>query len=410
MGLITAALSGVTSVLSDQWKEYFICVSMPDDILAVKGRKKRNGIASAPNDNIITNGSGIVVADGQCVLITQQGKVVDYCAEPGRYTYDISTEPSMFDGGILSDRARDVFDNMVKRFTYGGVAPQDQRVYYFNTKEIKGNKYGTPNPVPFRVVDERAGLDIDISLSCFGEYSYKITNPLLFYANVCGNMSSYYSKDELDGQMRTELLTALQPAFAKLSEQGIRYSSIPAHTFELADALNEVLSSKWRDLRGIEIVSFGISSLKARSEDEAMIKEMQRNAAFKDPTTAASYIVGSQGQAMKDAAKNAGGAAQAFVGVGMAGNMGGVSAQALYNMGAKQPEAPAPAPEAPAAPAKPTWTCPVCGETCDGNFCPTCGAPKPVRPSCAKCGWTPEGGKPVPNFCPNCGEPFAKKE
>ncbi|MBQ4371708.1 MAG: SPFH domain-containing protein, partial [Firmicutes bacterium] len=263
MGLITAALSGVTSVLSDQWKEYFICDSMPDDILAVKGRKKRNGIASAPNDNIITNGSGIVVADGQCVLITQQGKVVDYCAEPGRYTYDISTEPSMFDGGVLSDRARDVFDNMVKRFTYGGVAPQDQRVYYFNTKEIKGNKYGTPNPVPFRVVDERAGLDIDISLSCFGEYSYKITNPLLFYANVCGNMSSYYSKDELDGQMRTELLTALQPAFAKLSEQGIRYSSIPAHTFELADALNEVLSSKWRDLRGIEIVSFGISSLKA---------------------------------------------------------------------------------------------------------------------------------------------------
>ncbi|MBQ4506276.1 MAG: SPFH domain-containing protein [Firmicutes bacterium] len=400
MGFLLAAMGGATSVLMDQWKEYFICDSIPDDILVVKGRKKRSGLSSNVNDNIITNGSGIVVADGQCVLITQQGKVVDYCAEPGRYTYDISTEPSLFDGGVLSENVRNVFDNMVKRFTYGGDAPQDQRVYYFNTKEIVGNKYGTPSPVPFRVVDERAGIDIDISLACFGEYSFKITNPLLFYTNVCGNVANYYSKDELQNQMRTELLTALQPAFARLSQKGVRYSEVPAHTMELAEALNDELSSKWRDLRGIEIISFGISSLKAKAEDEAMIKEMQRNVAFKDPTTAASYLVGAQGAAMQEAAKNQNGAAAAFMGMNMAQGAGGVNAQGLYQMGAQQP-----AKAETAAPAAEGWTCPSCGTVSSGNFCPECGAPRPARQCrCKNCGFAVEGA--LPKFCPNCGAPF----
>ena len=400
MGFLLAARGGATSVLMDQWKEYFICDSIPDDILVVKGRKKRSGLSSNVNDNIITNGSGIVVADGQCVLITQQGKVVDYCAEPGRYTYDISTEPSLFDGGVLSENVRNVFDNMVKRFTYGGDAPQDQRVYYFNTKEIVGNKYGTPSPVPFRVVDERAGIDIDISLACFGEYSFKITNPLLFYTNVCGNVANYYSKDELQNQMRTELLTALQPAFARLSQKGVRYSEVPAHTMELAEALNDELSSKWRDLRGIEIISFGISSLKAKAEDEAMIKEMQRNVAFKDPTTAASYLVGAQGAAMQEAAKNQNGAAAAFMGMNMAQGAGGVNAQGLYQMGAQQP-----AKAETAAPAAEGWTCPSCGTVSSGNFCPECGAPRPARQCrCKNCGFAVEGA--LPKFCPNCGAPF----
>ena len=400
MGFLLAAMGGATSVLMDQLKEYFICDSIPDDILVVKGRKKRSGLSSNVNDNIITNGSGIVVADGQCVLITQQGKVVDYCAEPGRYTYDISTEPSLFDGGVLSENVRNVFDNMVKRFTYGGDAPQDQRVYYFNTKEIVGNKYGTPSPVPFRVVDERAGIDIDISLACFGEYSFKITNPLLFYTNVCGNVANYYSKDELQNQMRTELLTALQPAFARLSQKGVRYSEVPAHTMELAEALNDELSSKWRDLRGIEIISFGISSLKAKAEDEAMIKEMQRNVAFKDPTTAASYLVGAQGAAMQEAAKNQNGAAAAFMGMNMAQGAGGVNAQGLYQMGAQQP-----AKAETAAPAAEGWTCPSCGTVSSGNFCPECGAPRPARQCrCKNCGFAVEGA--LPKFCPNCGAPF----
>ena len=297
---------------------------------------------------------------------------MEVCAEPGEFLYDTSTEPSIF-SGKLGDGIGDVFRNIGKRFTFGGEAPKDQRVYYFNTKELVGNKYGTASPVPFRVVDQRAAIDIDVGIRCFGEYSYHIANPLLFYTNVCGNVSEDYDRSNLDSQLKTELLTALQPAFAKISEMGIRYSALPGHTIELADALNEALSAKWRDLRGIEVVSFGVSSVTANEEDEKMIKEMQRNAAFMDPTRAAAHLAGATGDAMKTAAGNPNGAVGAFMGMGMAGGMAGAQMGNLYQQGAQQQAA-----QAQAAPATAGWTC-SCGQTGNtGKFCANCGKPAPV--------------------------------
>ena len=435
MGLIKAALGAASGVLADQWKEYFYCEALPANVMAVKGKKKVSGRSSntSGSDNIISNGSVIAVADGQCMLIVEQGKVVDLCAEPGEYTYDSSTEPSVF-AGNLGSSILEVFKNVCKRFTFGGEAPKDQRIYYFNTKEMPGMKYGTPSPVPFRVVDNKIGLDVDIAIRCFGEYSVRISNPLLFYTNVCGNVIADYTVDRLEGQMKTELLTALQPAFARISEMGVRYSALPGHTSELADALNEELSGKWRDLRGIEIVSFGVSSVKASEEDEAMIKEAQRNAMYRDPTMAAATLVGAQAAAMQDAAKNEGGAAMAFMGMNMAQAAGGVNAQNLYQMGAQQQAAPA------AAPAKEGWKCAcgavntgnfcaqcgakkpeeipagswkcACGTICSGNFCPQCGAKKPAAAKfkCSKCGWEPEDPANPPKFCPNCGDPFTEED
>ncbi len=467
MGLIKAALGAAGGVLADQWKEYFYCEALPANILAVKGQKRTGSRSSNTrgSDNIISNGSIIAVANGQCMMIVEQGKVVDVCAEPGEYTYDMSTEPSIFCGD-LGENIQAVFANIGKRFTFGGEAPKDQRVYYFNTKELTGNKYGTPSPVPFRVVDQRAGIDIDIAIRCFGEYSYRITNPLLFYTNVCGNVEAGYDRSQLDGQLKTELLTALQPAFARISDMGIRYSALPGHTQELSDALNEVLSAKWRDLRGLEIVSLGVSSVKANEEDEQMIKEMQRNAAFMDPTRAAAHLVGAQASAMQSAASNQGaGAAMAFMGMNMAGGAGGMNAQSLYQMGQQQPQVQQPAP-APAAsnswicscgatatgkfcpecgakkpepkPAGDSWVCPGCGAAVTGKFCPECGTKKPepkpdgwVCPGCGtvnkgkfcaecgakkpagvpqykcdKCGWEPADPAHPPKFCPECGDPF----
>ena len=396
MGLIKAAMGAAGGVLADQWKEFFYCDAIPENVLAVKGRKKTGKRSSNTkgDDNVISNGSVIAVADGQCMLIVDQGKIVDMCAVSGEYTYDMSSEPSIFTGE-LGEGIKNVFNNMANRFTFGGEAPKDQRIYYFNTKELIGNKYGTPSPVPFRVVDQRAGIDIDVGIRCFGEYSYHISNPMLFYTNVCGNVSEEYTRDRLDSQLKTELLTALQPAFAKIGENGIRYSQLPGHTLELADALNEVLSKKWRDLRGIEIVSFGVSSVTADEEDEKMLKELQRNAAFMDPTRAAAHLVGSQGDAMKMAANNQGGAAMAFMGMNMAGQAGGMNAGNLFAMGQQQ------AAQQPAAPAAPAgWTC-ACGAVNTGKFCAECGQPKPASDewTCA-CGTVNKG-----KFCANCGTP-----
>ena len=398
MGLIKAAMGAAGGVLADQWKEFFYCDAIPENVLAVKGRKKTGKRSSNTkgDDNVISNGSVIAVADGQCMLIVDQGKIVDMCAAAGEYTYDMSSEPSIFTGE-LGEGIKNVFNNMANRFTFGGEAPKDQRIYYFNTKELIGNKYGTPSPVPFRVVDQRAGIDIDVGIRCFGEYSYHISNPMLFYTNVCGNVSEEYTRDRLDSQLKTELLTALQPAFAKIGENGIRYSQLPGHTLELADALNEVLSKKWRDLRGIEIVSFGVSSVTADEEDEKMLKELQRNAAFMDPTRAAAHLVGSQGDAMKMAANNQGGAAMAFMGMNMAGQAGGMNAGNLFAMGQQQ------AAQQPAAPAAPAgWTC-ACGHAGNtGKFCAECGQPKPAPAGEWRCAC---GAVNTGKFCAECGQP-----
>lgn len=447
MGLIKAAIGSVGGVLADQWKEFFYCESMSENVMVTKGQKRTGGRSSNTkgSDNIISNGSVIAVADGQCMMIVEQGKVAEICAEPGEFTYDTSTEPSIFSGD-LGTGIVESFKNMGKRFTFGGEPPKDQRVYYFNKKELIGNKYGTPSPVPFRVVDNNIGLDMDIAIRCFGEYSYRISDPLLFYTNVSGNVESEYRRETIDGQLKSELMTALQPAFAKISALGIRYSALPGHTMELADALNEVLSAKWRSLRGIEIVSFGVSSVKASEEDEKMIKELQRNATFRNPTMAAAHMVGAQAAAMQSAAANEGaGPAMAFMGMNMAGQAGGMNAQNLFAMGQQQqqqqqyqqPPQQTPATPAPPAPAAAGWTCTACGhQDNSGKFCMECGRPKPEQPEgwtcscgavnkgkfcaecgtpkpagvpqyqCDKCGWEPEDKTKPPKFCPECGDVF----
>ncbi len=398
MGLIKAGIGAVGGVLADQWKEFFYCDSIDKDVMVVKGSKRVGGRSSNTkgSDNIISNGSGIAVADGQCMIIVEQGKIVEICAEPGEFTYDSSTEPSIF-SGKLGDSIKESFKTIGKRFAYGGDTGKDQRVYYFNTKELVGNMFGTPNPVPFRVVDRNIGLDIDISVRCNGTYSYKISDPILFYTNVCGNVEREYTREEIDGQLKSEFLSALQPAFAKISDMGIRYSALPGHTMELSDAMNDVLTEKWVNLRGLSVVSVAINSITAPKEDEDMIKQLQRNAVMRDPTMAAATLVGAQAQAMQDAAKNEAGAMTGFMGMGMAMNAGGgMNAQNLFAMGQQQAaQQPAPANG---------WTC-ACGNTVSGNFCPNCGAKKP-EPKPAQDGWKCSCGATVSGkFCPECGSP-----
>ncbi len=424
MGLLKAGLGALSGVLADEWRDYFVCEAMDADTLVTKGTKKAGKRSSntKSDENIITNGSIIAIHEGQCMILVSQGKVTELCAEPGEFVYDNASSPSIFYGG-LGKGILESFKEIGKRFTFGGGVADDERVYFVNTKEIPSNKYGTPSPVPFRVVDANVGLDVDIAIRCHGEYSYKITDPIRFYTNVCGNVTNDYSRENIDGQLKTELLTVLQPAFAKISAMGIRYSALPGHTVELADALNELLSEKWKELRGIEVASFGVSSVKASEEDEDMIKELQRNAAFRNPNMAAAHLVGAQAEAMQSAAKNEGGmgAMGGFFGMNMAKDAGGAHVENLYALGqntgantgnngieehtwkcacgkenagkfcsecgAKRPE-------------KSTWTC-ACGKENDGKFCSECGAKRPESGT-----WTCAcGAENTGKFCSECGKP-----
>jgi membrane protease subunit (stomatin/prohibitin family) len=430
LGLIKAAVGAVGSVLADQWKEFFYCESIDVNMLAVKGKRREDPRSSNTKgpDNIISDGSSIAVADGQAMIIVEQGKIVEFCAEPGEFIYDTSTEPSIFNGTLsedikktfanigkrfgygevtydtstepsifnenLDEDIKKTFENIEKRFEYGGQKPKDQRIYYFNLKEIVSNKYGTPNPIPFRVVDKNIGLDADIAVRCNGEYSYKLTDPLLFYTNVCGNVDFAYHRDQIDGMLKSELLTALQPAFAKISDMGVRYSSLPGHTLELADALNEILSKKWAESRGLTISSFAINSVTASPEDENMIKELQRTAVIRNAGMAGATIVSAQADAMKTAAANPNGSMMGFWGMNAAMNAGS-NAGAFFNVDAQNKMQ-----FAQAAQQSDGWQC-ECGEVNKGKFCNECGKPRPIDESWkCDCGEVSKG-----NFCSECGKP-----
>ena len=384
MGFVSAIISAAGGTLSDQWKEYFYCDSLGSDVVCVKASRKSRGFGNRGNDKIISEGSVIAVADGQCAIVTEQGQVIDICAQPGEYRFDSSTQPSIFTGS-LSDGVKNTIAEIGKRFTFGGVPSTDQRIYYFNTKELTGMKYGTAAPVPFRVIDPRAGIDMDIRIKAFGEYSIRVTNPVLFYTNVCANQADRFCISEIESQLRSELLTALQPAFAAISETGIRYSQLPAHTLELTDLLNRQLSAKWKDLRGIEIVSFGMNSIKADAEDEKIIRDMQKDAAYVNPSLGAAALTGAQAQAIRDAANNTAGAMTGFMGMNAAMNAGGVNANALYQQASASHQG---------------WTCPQCGSINQGNFCSVCGTKNPANTAwkCPTCGSVNQG-----SFCSQCG-------
>ena len=455
MGLIKAAFGAAGSVLADQWKEYFYCDSLPETVLMAKGRKRvgKRSSNTKGSENVISNGSVISVADGQAMIIVEDGRIAEFTAEPGVFTYDASAEPSVFSGS-LGESIKASFKTFGRRIAFGGDVGRDQRVYYFNTKEIMGNKYGTPAPVPFRVVDPNIGLDLEASLRCNGEYSYRISDPIAFYKKLAGNTAGDYTRDMLDSQLKSQFLTCLQPAFARISEMGIRYSALPGHTLEISEAMDDALTKKWSGERGISIVSVSVNSVTIAPEDEAMIKELQKTAVFRNTAMGAAYTTMAQGEAMKAAAANENGAMMGFLGMGMAQQAGGVNATQLYRMAEQQQSAPASAakgwrcscgatatgrfcPECGSRKPEPkpagSWKC-SCGTIAEGKFCPECGAMRPEvgwtcscgavnkgkfcsecgarKPAaeplyaCDKCGWEPEDPKNPPRFCPECGDRF----
>ncbi len=443
MGLIKAGMGALGGTLADQWKEFFYCEAMDKDIMVTKGRKRTSSRSSNTkgNDNIISNGSVVAVADGQCMIIVDQGKVVEVCAEPGEFRYDTSTEPSIFTGS-LGTSIKETFGVIGRRFTFGGDTGKDQRVYYFNTRELVDNKFGTPNPIPFRVVDSKIGLDVDVSVRCSGVYSYRIADPLLFYTNVCGNVEDDYERSELDSQLKTEFISALQPAFGRLSDLELRPNQIVSHNTDLEAAMNTVLSAKWGELRGLKVVSIALGSVTLPPEDAEMIKQLQRTAVLQNPNMAGAALAGAQADAMKAAASNSAGAMTGFMGMGMAMNAGGgMNAQNLFAMGQQQaPQQPtAQQHQAPPPSQTDTWKC-SCGTVATGRFCPECGTAKPTRNNgwvcacgainkgrfcsdcgakkpetlplyrCDKCGWEPKDPAHPPKFCPECGDAFDEND
>ncbi|MCL2201463.1 MAG: SPFH domain-containing protein [Oscillospiraceae bacterium] len=434
MGLIRAIVGAAGGVLADQWVDFFSSDSMPNDVLMRQGTRPQQARSANTrgSENIISNGSKINVADGQCMIIVENGRIADFCAEPGQYTYDNTIQPSLLGGGLKDLGAS--FKQVGKRFLAGGAPTDQQFIFYINTKEIIGNKIGWGN-IPFRDSE----FQMTVRVQGFGQYSFRITDPLMFYTNIVGNHQGEYRRDQLTEQMKAEVISALQPALGKIAQQGIAYDMLINYPREIGKALDEEMSAEWSERRGIDVISLAMESVTVDAQSAKKIEQLQEARALSNPMLAAGRLVAGQATAMETAAANEGGAMGAFMGMGMAQNAGGMNAQNLFQMGAQQQQQvpqppPMPASPGPAAPATGTWTCSACGHagnpgrfcmecgakqpqaqaswTCScgtggntGNFCMECGTRRPAAASaaCSGCGWTaPEGSAP-PNFCPECG-------
>lgn len=411
MGLIKAGIGALGGTLADQWKEFFYCESLPNNVLMRKGEKRVSGRSSntKASDNVISNGSGVAVADGQAMIIVENGKIVEFCAEPGEFTYRTDLEPSIFTGK-LGDSIKATFKELGKRFTYGGEAAKDQRVYYFNTKEILDNKFGTANPIIFEVVNKRINMSRTVQIRCNGVYTYVISDPIKFYTRLCGNVDYEFTRDQIDGQLKVEFVDALQPALGALAEQELRPAQIPAKANELKTAMNDALRQEWIENRGISVGKIALNPITLTDDDMKKINEMEDAASVgSNPFMMAGRMTNATADAMQTAAGNSAGAMTGFMGMGMVG-MGGQggfgAAQNLYNMGAQQQQQQAQMQQAQMQqtqqqPQAGGWTCPTCGKSVVGNFCQECGTKKPAPASgwtCTQCGQAVTG-----NFCPNCG-------
>ncbi len=448
MGLIKAAKEALESYVAEQWRDYFYCTSLASDVLVAKGEKQETSRKGKKKgaDNIISNGSIVSVNAGQCMIIVDNGKIAEFCAEPGEFLYDASTEPSLLYGS-LEENIRKTFEQLGRRVTFGGATGKDQRVYYFNIKEIMNNLYGTPNPIRFYYVSDKTGFEIETSVKCNGQYTFKIVDPILFYTNVCGNVEQEYRKTELLGVMKAELLTKLPVALAKVAAEGVLPYQVPLHLQEVTNYLKEELTEEWTLTRGIEVVSMTMSDPIVPQEDVDKINKWNETAVLKNDEMKGARQMEAYATWLEGMSKggNGGNSSDAM---GTAMNMMAMNMM-QQNMGMPfgmqyQAQAAKPVPQMQPAstveegavlgwtcgcgksdnrgkfceecglpkPALEGWTC-SCGTVNQGKFCYECGKRKPEGAPmyrCDKCGWEPEDPSNPPKFCPECGDVFDEND
>ncbi len=414
MGIIKAIASAVGGSLADQWLEVFEPDEMSDTTVFTSGVKVRRDDRRNANvkgtENTVSNGSVIHVYPNQFMMLVDGGKVVDYTAEEGYYTVKDSSLPSMFSGGF-GDSLKETFN----RIKYGGVTPTAQKVFYINLQEIKGIKFGTPNPLNYF----DGFYNAELFLRTHGTYSIKITNPLQFYAEAIPRNKDRVEIDDINAQYLSEFLEALQASMNQMSVDGIRISHVASKGRELSQYMSSTLDESWNKLRGFEVQAVGIASISYDDESKELINMRNKGAMLGDPSVREGYVQGSIARGLEAAGSNEGGAAATFMGMGMGmqagGGFMGTASQAnlqqmqqqAQNQQAAQQSQPAAGPATSGATPAPagSWNCPACGSANTGKFCSECGGKKPEGSFCTNCGHKFNGDKP--KFCPECG---AKQE
>ncbi len=407
MGIIKATFQAIGGNLADSWLEVLEADNMSDTTVFSKGVKvrkndKRNNNNKKGTDDVISNGSVIHVYPGQFMMLVEGGKIIDFTAEEGYYKVDNSAAPSLF-AGQFGKSILDAF----KRIKFGGVPSYSQKAYFINLQEIKGIKFGTRTPVNY--FDNF--YNSELFLRAHGTYSIKITDPVKFYTEVIPKNAERVDINEINEQYLSEFLEGLTASINKMSQDGIRISHVASKSRELSRYMAEELDSDWKELRGFEVLSVGIASVSYDEESKKLINMRNQGAMLGDPSVREGYVQGAIARGLENAGSNSGGAATAFMGMGIGMNGAGGFMSTASETNRRQMER--------AAEEKAfanSWKC-SCGATAEGKFCSECGGRRPEEKSadswkcscgavctgkfCSECGSRrPEGDW----FCTECGE------
>ena len=402
MGIIKAVATAVGGALADQWLEVMEPGNMGDQTVFTSGVKIRKGSNTKGTDNVVSDGSVIHVYPNQFMMIVDGGKVIDYTAEEGYYTVKNSSMPSLFNGQF-KDTLKESFD----RIRYGGESPRLQNVFYVNLQEIKGIKFGTRNPVNYF----DSFYNAELFLRAHGTYSIKITDPLLFYAQVVPKNVNRVEISSINEQYMNEFLEALQASINQMSAEGERISFVASKGTVLSRHMSEVLDDDWKKNRGFEVMSVGIASISYNEESQKLINMRNQGAMLSDPGVREGYVQGAIARGLEAAGSNSNGSMAGFMGMGVGMNaaggfMGTASAANMQqmqmnanNQGSKSFQG-ANGSNLAGDRSAGAWVC-RCGATNTGKFCSECGNPKPVADTwVCRCGATNTG-----KFCSECGSP-----
>lgn len=386
MGLKKAAKSAISSTLKDQWKEVIRCEDMTDNILMIK---------KTTETGVISNKSTIIVAPGQCAVIYDNGRIIDATAEDGLYEFDSSSTPSFFAGQF-----KDTFKEMWERFTYDGGTAKEQAVYFFNTKEIMENKFGTATPVTFQdwshpLINEMTNTmtPLRVEIKCFGTYTFRISNPALFMSKIAG-ISNIYTKSKLEEQLKSEIMGAIQNVINELGNEEYKVPALELqnHTDEIRQIISERNCDERIKDRGLSLVSFEIETVTLTDESEQKIDRYEYNV---NSYMQKGRMVDAYANAIENAASNSSGVLDGMIGIGMMnmssdGIMKGMANKAFTHTNEQTAT----------NDNSSKWECLNCKKENEGAFCSNCGTKKPESSFCSNCGEKLEKNA---KFCSKCG-------
>lgn len=367
MGLIKALTSSVSSGFGDQFKEFVVCPNVDKDVLIQRGVVNHGAGNSNPSEGIITNGSGIVVPEGMCMLLIDNGAIVEFVAEAGTYKYDQSSEPTIFEGGFFKG-IKESIKVIGNRITYGGQTAHDQRVYYINTKVITGNKFGSPQPK--KITDEKYGM---LEVTFFGEYAFQVVDPAKLILNVIGTNSKDTIKiDEVVGsQLKAKFVEQLTQAIAAVMRKSkVSFGDMGLYGSDLSEEMNSCLDDSWKEQYGLIITDVAIGDINLTDESMKRVNRIDDAQIFSNPNLQSGLMAQATSEAIQNAASNENGAMMGFAGMNMASNAG---ANAMNAANANVQNANMnDLPKLNSENAK-TNFCSNCGAKAEGNFCSNCG-------------------------------------